>query len=278
MLQHPGQTKPLPRPSVHSWLAATGNCGVESNEHPAKDHSCTESTLSRFTPRKAAPEQIPETPSSECKAPSCTQKLQITDEICDLDEVSVKKGRSLQISCQTAGTAKRRPRVLESSDEEDICAAKSKQCSAPTRKKKRAISADSSDEEPVVIDVDVGGARSSGSSGGGTSVDLTVTCSPQDVAVSGLDEDHDKIDESDTVLDGSVNDLISKCEEVGEGLRKQVELAVIEQPKCVGGENLRLKKYQLVGLSWLNNLHMQGVNGILAGLCKMSAYLRIIQD
>ena len=157
---------------------------------------------------------------------------------------------------------------MESSDEEDICAAKSKQCSAPTRKKKRAISADSSDEEPVVIDVDVGGARSSGSSGGGTSVDLTVTCSPQDVAVSGLDEDHDKIDESDTVLDGSVNDLISKCEEVGEGLRKQVELAVIEQPKCVGGENLRLKKYQLVGLSWLNNLHMQGVNGILAGLCK----------
>ena len=51
----------------------------------------------------------------------------------------------------------------------------------------------------------------------------------------------------------------------GRSLDPQVETAVIGQPSCVGSEKLRLKKYQIVGLSWLNNIHIQDVNGILAG-------------
>ncbi len=101
-------------------------------------------------------------------------------------------------------------------------------------------------------------------------MDLTTSsASPQEIVIVGAEiaerNQNDAEDDQDPEIEESVNELLSKCEEVGEGLRKQVELAVIEQPKCVGSDKLRLKKYQLVGLSWLNNLHMRGVNGILAG-------------
>jgi hypothetical protein len=217
-----------------------------------------------FTPLKSAPEIIPETPASEIETESCARRLTEADLIIGESTSCIK---DTDTDClPKKSSSRRRARVLESSDEE---AENLRTCRPPkfSRKQKKAISSGSSDDDVKVVEVEMSTETSIG--GERPTVDLTTCPSPHNVAMSGLetegakDRDLDKDFEDST--EDSVKELLSKCEEVSEGLRKQVELAVIEQPKCVGCEKLRLKKYQLVGLSWLNNLHMQGVNGILAG-------------
>jgi hypothetical protein len=222
---------------------------------------------------KSGPELVPETPSSAAKRAEtyCTQTSESECEIkfCQKNERVISRD----------GPSKRRARALESSDEESENVrlfSVQEEVSAQSRKRKRTFSAESSDDEPEVIDVESSVHLSVNSSAERSTVDLTSSASPQDLVIVGSDRAdtnlNDAVDEQDPEIDESVNDLLSKCELVGEGLRKQVEHAVIEQPKCVGSDKLRLKKYQLVGLSWLNNLHIRGVNGILAGTPHMYLY------
>ena len=261
-MQHPGQKEPNPKPDLVSWISQTNSpdlAGSRENVGGTEIRSHPETGAQQrkpFTPQKSAPEIIPETPASGSKTESCTQQLSTTYE--DFEDNSAKLDCS--DSVPRFARSRRRARALESSDEE------SENIQA-CRKKKRTISTESSDEDVEVVDVDGSTHLSvSSSSGEIPAVDLTGGSTPQEAAVSGIDsENQDHDDDMDACTEDSVKELLNKCEEVGVGLRKQVELAVIEQPKCVGCDKLRLKKYQLVGLSWLNNLHMQGVNGILAG-------------
>jgi hypothetical protein len=269
--QHPNQDQPLARPNVTTWLDQYSYTQKSEGLSPEKSidgGSCHgAATLSRtpFTPMKSGPELVPETPSSEDK------RAEIETADTTVSDGQINHGNETKILRD--GPSKRRARILESSDEESenvrLFSVK-EEVSAPSRKKKRTFSAESSDDEPEVVDVEGSIHLSVSSMGDRSTVDLTSSAaSPQDIVLVSVEtsdtKQEDTENEQDPEVEESVNELLSKCEEVGEGLRKQVGLAVIEQPKCVGSDKLRLKKYQLVGLTWLNNLHMRGVNGILAG-------------
>jgi hypothetical protein len=103
------------------------------------------------------------------------------------------------------------------------------------------------------------------------------------------DKEQDDEDEEDSEMEEEVQDIVQECENIAGNLsehlgamfdnaakssKKSASPAkggrpvktkkIIEQPKCLGSSELRLKPYQLVGMSWMVLMHNSGTNGILA--------------
>jgi SWI/SNF-related matrix-associated actin-dependent regulator of chromatin subfamily A containing DEAD/H box 1 len=80
----------------------------------------------------------------------------------------------------------------------------------------------------------------------------------------------DSVEEMFRVRD-DVTDLMQRCTKLSRQMAGKVRQIVssntsdlAEQPKTLGGAELKLAPYQLVGLNWLILLHKHGINGILA--------------
>jgi hypothetical protein len=95
---------------------------------------------------------------------------------------------------------------------------------------------------------------------------------------SGDDEDDEEAseDESGEDADEEVEQILQKCEAIGASLAESLgELldsknsgdTAIKQPSEMGSDTLVMKPYQLVGMSWMNLMHVNDVNGILADVC-----------
>ncbi|CAB3377443.1 Hypothetical predicted protein [Cloeon dipterum] len=80
-----------------------------------------------------------------------------------------------------------------------------------------------------------------------------------------------------------VTDLMQRCTKLSKQMAGKVRQIVssnasdlAEQPKSLGGSDLKLAPYQLVGLNWLILLHKHGINGILADEMGLGKTIQVI--
>ena len=88
-------------------------------------------------------------------------------------------------------------------------------------------------------------------------------------------------EEEDEDLEKTTGGLLEEVEKIGAKLTRALdaikdERKKVEQPQCLGGDTLKLKGYQLVGLNWLRVLHQTDVNGIIADEMGLGKTIQLI--